>query len=144
MKEFGELKGYQGDIKGKALVDYIKWVMPMKEKIWDVSGNFWSHDAGMITHYLSNKVNKEVDTAENTFKPFWEAYHKLLETLIEDLELTNREKKLWEVIWQYKEYHDEDYTWKKYVIEFKKFHEILNELNNEDNKFIKFWVDGYE
>ena len=144
MKKFGELKGYQGDIEGKALVDYIKWIMPMKEKIWDVSGNFWSHDAGEIYRYFSDNVKKAVVDADRAFKPFWEAYHQLLEVLIDDLELTSREKKLWEIIWNYKEIQEEDYTWEKYVNSSKEFYEILKDLNNEDVKFIKFWVDGYE
>ncbi len=145
MRKFGKLKGYQGDIKGKALIDYISWLMPMmEEKIEGWSGNFWSHDAGMITQYLSDDVKKRVDDAEKAFDPFWQAYLKLKHALVSDLKLTDRENSLFWLIMEYKEIDDEgNYTWDKYVANFKKYHEILKELTDEDNEFIKFWVGGY-
>lgn len=142
MRKFGELKGYQGDIKGKALVDYIYWIMPIKEKIWDMSSTFWSHDAGEITRHHSEKVKEATGKTDDAFTPFWSAYNSLLETLIDELELTDREKVLWEIIWEYKEFQSEC-LWSKYVRQFKEFHPILDKLTDEDNTFIAFWRDGY-
>ncbi|KKN10859.1 hypothetical protein LCGC14_1032350 [marine sediment metagenome] len=144
MKQFGNLKGYQGDIKNKALVDYINWVLPLKEKIFDLAGNFWSHDAGEISRYFSNEVKQVFNEAEKSFTPFWSAYLKLEKALLNDLELTDRERSLWPLIWEYKEIQDKEYTWHKYATEFSEHHAILKNLTEEDNKFIDFWIHGYE
>ena len=144
MRKFGELKGYQGDIKGKALVDFICWIMPMKEELLGVSSNFWSHDAGEISRHFSDEVRKAFNNAEKAFMPFWDAHRLLQDNLIHELELTDREKQLWEQIWEYKEIQEQNYTWENYVKQFSKYHDILKELTVEDNEFVKFWVEGYE
>jgi len=145
MKQFGELKGYQGDIKGKALVDYSKWTFGKKEMMMDISGNFFSHEAGMIRGYLPPIARELMGEAYITFQKFWDSFHSLESELKAALELTDREQMLLEIVYEYKDCNEcNDYPWEKYVEEFKRFHPLLNELTDEDNEFIKFWRDGYE